>query len=57
MKWKVSYEHLDDKCTRHPFWKRTSYTDAESRAEAVENVSAMFPPPRYGNFRASKVKQ
>ena len=56
MKWKVSYEHGRDRDGGYPFWKRTSYTDADTRKDAIENVQGMFPPPMYENFRASKVK-
>ena len=54
--WDVKYEHLEDKATRHPFWKRSLRVRAETRAEAIDQVKAMFPPPRYGNYKASVVK-
>lgn len=51
--WKVSYHNIADKLARRPFWKNVAYVAAESRAEAISKVSAKFPPPRYGNYRAS----
>ena len=55
-RWRVTYENVEWKVARQPFWKHEDVVDADSRKEAVEQVSANFPPPRYGNYRASKVK-
>lgn len=54
--WKVIYEDLRDKKARMPFWKRTSYVQAESRIDAIRQMQARFASPAYGNFRASKVQ-
>ena len=54
--WKVRYEDLEGKAGRRPFWKQTTAVTAPSRKAAVENVMAMFPPPLYGNFKASRLK-
>ena len=53
--WKVSYTHLEDRAARHPFFKRTQEVQAVSRAEPVNIVKNQFPPPRYGEYRASKL--
>ena len=54
--WLVRYENLESKRERRPFFKLTSDVTAPSRKEAIEQVECMFPPPHYGNYRASKVK-
>lgn len=51
--WKVSYECVQDKAARRPFWKRSTVVEAPSRKDAIAKVQAMFSPPRYGNYRAS----
>jgi hypothetical protein len=55
-KWKIKYVHLEDRATRHPFFKRTEIVDATSRKEAIEQVQSRFSPPTYGEFRASPAK-
>jgi len=54
--WQVKYEDLESKRGRRPFFKRSSVVTAGSRKEAIAQVQCMFPPPHYGNYRASKVK-
>lgn len=54
--WKVSFEDLELKRDRRPFFKLSSIVSASSRKEAIEEVRAKFSPPQYGNYRASKLK-
>lgn len=56
MTWKVSYECLRDKMSRMPFWKRSTMVEADNRAEAIRRLASKFPPPIYGNYRASAAK-
>lgn len=53
--WKVKYEHVEDRQTRHPFFKREETIEAETRKEAIETVKARFAPPRYDRFTASPI--
>lgn len=55
--WRVTYEHLEDKARRMPFWKREEKVQADTRDEAIHQIRSAFPPPRYGNFKASVVRQ
>ncbi len=52
--WKVKYQCIEDRDAHRPFWKRETCVSAESRKAAIEKVRAVFPPPRYGNYTASK---
>ena len=54
-KWKVTYEDIQAKAGQRPFWRNRTVVDAVCRKSAVEQVSSMFPPPKYGNYRASKI--
>lgn len=54
--WKVKYIHLDDRRTRHPFFKRVEVVEAKNRREAIEQVQSRFGPPTYGEFTASPAK-
>jgi hypothetical protein len=56
MVWKLSYQHIEESDRRYPFWKRTAHVEADSRQETVDKVKGSFPPPRYGNYKASKCK-
>jgi hypothetical protein len=56
MKWKVKYEHLENKMRRYPFWKLEDVVEADTRDAAVELVRSEFPPPRYGNYMASRAR-
>lgn len=51
--WKVKYIHLEDMAMRRPFFKRTAIAAADTRAEAIAKVKAMFSEPIYGRFSAS----
>jgi len=55
-KWNVTYEDLQAKAGRRPFWKNITVVEACTRKKAIEEVTAKFSPPKYGNYRASKVK-
>ena len=55
-KWRVTYEDLELKAGRRPFWRIRETVDAPSRKGAIEAVSCRFSPPQYGNYRASKVR-
>jgi len=52
--WRVSYENLEWKAGRRPFWKCQTVVRAESRRDAIEQVIGNFPPPKYGNFKAAR---
>ena len=52
--WKVTYEDIQCKMWRRPFWRHRTVVTAVSRKDAIEQVQCMFGPPLYGNFRASK---
>jgi hypothetical protein len=52
-RWKVSYECIEDKRLRYPFWKRSQVVEAPNREAAKKQIMAQWPPPRYGRYRAS----
>jgi len=53
-RWKVRFEDIQAKMSRYPFWRQSTVVTAVSRRDAIEQVMAMFGPPKYGHFRASK---
>ena len=55
--WKVTYENLEWKAGRRPFWRNSTTVSAHSRKAAIEEVRGRFPPPRYGNYRASAIRE
>jgi hypothetical protein len=54
--WKVSYENIQWKLNHYPFFKNSSIVTAPNRKAAIEQIAANFPPPAYGNYKASRVK-
>ena len=55
-RWKVSYENLQWKAGKRPFFRNSTIVTAPSRKDAIYQVQYfMFSPPVYGNYRASKV--
>jgi hypothetical protein len=55
-KWRVTYEDLQAKAGRRPFWRNRDVVEAPCRKSAIDEVAVRFAPPQYGNYRASKVR-
>ena len=54
--WKVRYIHLNDRATRHPFFKRCEIVEAETRKEAIEKIASLKTSGVYGEFSASPLR-
>lgn len=52
--WKVSFEDSLFRNSGHPFYKKTVYSRAKTRKEAIEKVQSYFSS-NHDRFRASKV--
>ena len=55
-RWKVSWVCVQDRAAHYPFYKQATIVEARSRADAIQSVKGRFPPPRYGEYRASPLK-
>ena len=51
--WKVKYVDLETRQARRPFYNISVTVMAESRLAAIDRVKENFPPPKYGEYRAS----
>jgi len=55
--WRVSFVDMLIRSTRRPFYKWNKIVEANTRKEAIEIVSSRFSPPRYGEYKASVIKE
>ena len=55
--WKVTYVDIETRDLRRPFYKWSNIVEAKTRKEAIEIVSSRFSPPKYGEHKASVVKE
>jgi len=55
--WKVAYIDIETRDSRRPFYKWHEVVEAHTRKEAIKIVSGRFSPPKYGEYKASVIKE